>query len=484
MPKVTRRGFVKGALAAGAAMTLPSMEVLGANERVNLGFIGVGGRGRHSANWFNGVDGVRVAALCDADMKHVERAAKKFPKAKKMQDMRHMMDDDDIDAVVISTCNHWHVLAGIWAAQAGKDIYVEKPLSWNVWEGRQLVDAVRKYNVIAQGGTQQRSDPLQKRIKDFLDSGKLGKIKYVRCNRYGLRGSIGKREEPLTPPDSCDYNLWLGPAKDKPIYRDRFHYQWHWVWNTGNGECGNWGPHLLDDARNVVYRDKKTMPLRVVSGGGRLGWDDVGDSPNTHFAYYDTGDVPLILDVHNLPMKKGTRAGDVWEKYRTKAFLCIMCENGYYAGGRGGGGAYDYDGKKIKNFPGDGGGSHAQNFIDAVRARDSSILNAPVEETHYSTAWCHMANNSYMLGSDFTPEEAKEAVESYKPWQEVVEGFYEHLDANEIDPDKADIKLGPMLEVDPQTEQLRGPTATAKARSLMDGSWRGYRDGFEVPEDA
>ena len=483
MTDLKRRRFLQGALAAGATAAMPASSVLGANERVNLGFVGLGGRGSHSVNWFSGLDGVTVGGLCDADEDRVADEAQDYPDATTTTDMRRLYEDDDIDAVVISTCNHWHVLAAIWACQAGKDVYVEKPLSWNVWEGRQLEKARKKYDCIVQGGTQQRSDPLQEKVKRFLDSGELGRIKYVRCNRYGRRHSIGMRDEPLDPPDSVDYNMWLGPAQDKPIYRDNFHYQWHWLWNTGNGECGNWGPHLLDDARNVVYRDRETLPRACVAGGGRLKWDDAGNTPNTHFAYFETGSVPLILDVHNLPRNADQQGvPDIYEKRRTRAFLVIECEDGYYAGGRGGGAFYDLDGNKIKQLNGDGGGGHAANFIKAVRHHDQSMLNAPVVQTHYSTCWCHMANNSYRLGQDFTKEEAKARVEGYQPWNEVVEGFYEHLEANEIDPDEADIKLGPVLEIDPRTESLKGPSATDKARALMDGSLRGYRDGFEVPE--
>ena len=480
MVRLTRRRFLKGTLAAGAATALSASRVLGANEAINMAFVGLGGRGSSSAGWFSGIPGVRVAGLADPEEGRLGACQKKWPDAKAVKDMRRLFDDKGIHAVCISTCNHWHALAAVWACQAGKDVYVEKPVSWSVWEGRMMVEAARKHQRIVQAGTQQRSDPFQKELRAWLDEGHLGKMKYVRLNRYGLRGSIGRRETPLEIPDSIDYDLWLGPAKDQPIYRKNLQYDWHWDWNTGNGELGNWGPHLTDDCRNVVFGDKVTLPLRCVAGGGRFKWNDAGNTPNTHFIYFDTGGVPVIMDVHNLPRKTGENVDDVYEKRRTRAFLIIECENGYYAGGRGGGAAYDLDGKKIKGFKGNGGGGHAANFIEAVRSRKTSDLNAPIEQGHYSTAWCHCGNVAYRLGGAYSQEEAKARVKGYRPWEEVIDEFHAHLDANEIDPKKADIRLGPVIEIDPDSQTLTGACATAEAKALWTGEDRGWRKGYEI----
>lgn len=475
--KYSRRSFL--ATSALGVSALSASRVLGANERIRVGSIGLGGRGMASANWFSEIPGVDIAYLCDVEQESLERAKMTYPHAKATLDLRQVIDDQNIDAVVVSTCNHWHVLAALWAIQAGKDVYVEKPVSHNIWEGRKLVEATRKYNRIVQGGTQQRSDPYQAELRDFLASGPLGKIKYVRCNRYGMRGSIGKRDTPLTPPGTVDYNMWLGPAQDLPMYRERFHYDWHWIWNTGNGELGNWGPHILDDLRNVVFGDKIKMPKRVLAGGGRVGWDDAGETPNTHFVYMDTGDVPVIVDVHNLPRQKGIKAGDIYKRRRTSAFLVVECENGYYAGGRGGGTAYDKDGKSIQRFRGDGGGAHAANFINAVRSRKASDLNAEIEEIHYSSAWCHLGNISWRLGDSYQRDEAEGMIKGFAPWKDVIDEFHAHLEANEIDAAKADIQLGSMLEVDADQETFVGPTATPEALALLR---REYRKGFEVPD--
>jgi len=482
MSNLTRRHVMQGAAAGAAAIMLPTHHALGANDRINLGFIGVGGKGNGAIEWFSSTTDATITWACDVDRNYVDRAKQHAEKrghknVRGCVDLREMLDDKDLDAVVISTCNHWHCLAAIWACQAGKDVYVEKPVSHNIWEGRKLVEAARRHNRIVQGGTQQRSDPLQQQIKDYLDAGELGAMTWVRLNRYGVRGSIGKRDTPLTPPESVDYNLWLGPAADEPILRPNLHYDWHWDWNTGNGEAGNWGPHIFDDCRNVVFRDKVPLPKRVLAGGGRFVWDDAGETPNTHFVYMDTGVVPVIFDNHNLPMSRERNTNDVYMKRKTRAFLVIECENGYYAGGRGGGAAYDASGKVIKKFNGDAGKGHAKNFIDAVRSRKREDLNGEIEQIHYSSAWCHLCNISYRLGATMKREEAAERIKGFEPWADVLDSTYAHLEANGVDPAHADLKLGTMLEIDPQRETFIGPTATSEAKALLRHE---YRHGFEI----
>jgi predicted dehydrogenase len=479
----TRRSFLgHGILAATclySSTAISSAAVAGANDKIRIGFIGLGGRGMLLLKQFAAIKDVEVAYLCDADSAHLDKAKSQFPKAKTAQDMRKIFDDPDIDAVVIGTCSHWHALATVWACQAGKDVYVEKPVSHNIWEGRKMVEAATKYERVVQGGTQQRSDPFQQELKAYLDSGELGKIRYVRCNHYGKRESIGKIEQPLKPPASVDYNLWLGPALDEPIHRKNLHYDWHWVWNTGNGEMGNWGVHILDDLRNVVFRDKISLPKRVISGGGRFGWNDAGQTPNTQFYYMDTGDIPVVLDVHNLPRKKGMNAGDIYLRRRTSSFLIIECENGYYAGARGGGAAHDSNGKIMKRFSGNAGAGHQQNFIDAVRSRKSGDLAAGIEQSHYSSAWCHLANVSWRLGKDADIEAAKAELKDFEPWQEILAELPAHLDANEIQLKSGDLRVGKMLEIDVANETIIGDAATAAALALIKPE---YRKGFEVPD--
>jgi predicted dehydrogenase len=474
--KLTRRGFI-GATALGTATLFsPLSRVLGANGDIRLGFIGLGGRGGSLLGQFAKEEGVRIVALCDADKSKLDRFAEQHPHAARVTDMRRLIERRDIDAVVIATSNHWHALSAIWAMQAGKDVYLEKPCSHNVWEGRKLVEAARKYDRIVQGGTQQRSDPMQSEIKAFLDSGELGRIQYVRLNRLGVRASIGRRSAPLEIPDSVEYDLWLGPAEDRPIYRDRLQYDWHWDWNTGNGELGNWGVHILDDCRNVVFRDKATLPRRVVAGGGRFLWNDAGNTPNTQFVYYDTGSIPVVMAVHNLPRATGAKEADIYQRLETRAFLVIQCENGYYAGSRGRGAAFSNERKQIKAFDGNSGRGHAGNFLQAVRSRKRADLTAEIEQTHYAAAWAHLGNAAYRLGQTYNRGQALERVRGYGPWEELINGFEAHVRANGIVPDSA--RLGPMLEIDTQRETLTGPTATPAARALLT---REYRKPYTVP---
>ena len=288
MTRLDRRTFLAGSM-AGAAATIaaPSSSLaFNANEEIRVGFISCGGRAQGLMGSFSKVPGVRIAGLCDPDESRLGKAKDRFPKATGWSDLRGMLDDDNIDAVVVATCNHWHCLASIWAMEAGKDVYVEKPLSHTQWEGQQTVAAAKKYNRICQLGTQQRTDPMQAEIKKFLHEEKaLGEIKAARVNRFGVRGQIGKRSEPLPTPKGVDYNVWLGPAAEQPLYRDKLHYDWHWDWNTGSGEMGNWGVHVRDDLRNNVFQDKVALPKRIMGGGGRVTWNDAGQTPNVHFVY-------------------------------------------------------------------------------------------------------------------------------------------------------------------------------------------------------
>ncbi|HYE16883.1 MAG TPA: Gfo/Idh/MocA family oxidoreductase [Tepidisphaeraceae bacterium] len=491
----SRRTFLASAAASTAAVALSRSRVYGANDRVNLGFIAVGGRGSHSASWFNDLnkpasaeaagkgpalppENVRVASLCDADTKVLGNVHKKYKDAKAEVDFRKILDDKDVHAVVISTCNHWHALAAVWAIQAGKDVYVEKPVSNNVWEGRKIVEAARKYNKIVQGGTQQRSDPVQKQVKEFIKSGKLGKMLWIRGNRFGVRDSIGKRDKPMVPPADVNYDLWLGPAQDQPIFREKFHYDWHWVWNTGSGEMGNWGVHILDDIRNMLD-DQCTLPKRILSAGGRVAWNDAGETPNAHTVYFDTGVVPVIFSLSNLPLNKERKtAATVWRGQPQSGYV-IAFENGYYSGARGGGWVLDKDWKKVQQFKGDGGGLHARNFIEAVRNRKPQHLNAEIEVAHLSSSWCHLANVAYQLGKGYTREQHEAAAKDFAPWTELVDGFHKHLEANEVDAAKAALKVSTMLEIDPAKETFVGQSATPEALALLR---REYRKPYVMPE--
>lgn len=477
MRSLSRRHILQAGLAAGVSLALPTSRAYAANEKVRIGMIGLGGRGGEVSKAFSSVDGVEIAAVTDPDNERVGEFAKKYPQAKPYGDLRKLLEDKSIDAVVVTTCNHWHCLASVWAMQAGKDVYVEKPLSHSQWEGAQVVKAARKYDKIVQLGTQQRSDPMQAEIKKYLHEDKaLGKIEFIEVVRYGVRASIGKNKTPLEIPASVNYDLWLGPAQELPIFRDKLHYDWHWDWNTGSGEMGNWGVHVLDDARNNGLLDQPRMPKRVMAGGGRFAWNDAGETPNVHFVYYDTGSIPVLLGLSNLPAAPGAK-GSLNFRGATSGYV-IHCEGGYYSGQRGKGAAYDKDGKKIREFKGDSGGKHQQNFVDALRKRDRKVLNAEIELGNDSTGWCNMANIAYRAGGEYTRAQAEEIRKDYKPWTDLQDQMQEHLANHGVAMDAKSVKLSTVLELDAKGEKFVGAGADKGNKFLK----REYRKGYEVPE--
>jgi hypothetical protein len=474
---LSRRRFVQTVSAASVLTTsIPRRAHAQSSNEVRLGFIGCGSRAGEHLQYFSKLDGIKIAGLCDPDASKVNAARSIGPDAKTFSDLRALLDDKDIDAVVVAACNHWHCLAAIWAMQAGKHVYVEKPLSHSQWEGRQTVAAARKYNRVCQVGTQQRSDPMQAEIKQFLHKEKgLGEILSARVNRYGVRASIGKRDTPLAIDPNLDYDLWLGPAQDKPIYRSKLHYDWHWDWNTGSGEMGNWGVHVLDDLRNNVFEDKVTLPKRIFGGGGRVVWDDAGETPNVHFVYFDTGSIPVVIGLSNLP--ESPKSSKPPKPAGPNSGYVAYCEGGRLEGQRGSAVAYDKDGKQIKKFKGGGGnGLHHKNFIEAVRKGDASILNTDVEVGHHSTGWCNLANIAFRTGAAFDMDKANQL--DNKEWRGMVDEMKQHLAAHSLDINDCGMKLGPMLSIDAEKEVFIGEHAE-QANQLLK---REYRSSFVVPE--
>ncbi|TWT50724.1 Glycosyl hydrolase [Rubripirellula amarantea] len=476
MKSLNRRTFLAASAATGLTTSLaPRVMASSTANEVNLGFISCGGRAGELMKQFTAVEGANIAALCDVDESRVGLAKQRFPKAETFTDMRKLLESPSVDAVVIATCNHWHCLAAIWAMEAGKDVYVEKPLSHSQWEGRQTVAAARKYNKICQIGTQQRSDPMQAEIKKFLHEEKaLGEIESARVNRFGIRQPIGKRETPLDIDKNVAYDLWLGPAQDQPIYRNSLHYDWHWDWNTGSGEMGNWGVHVLDDLRNNVFQDSVKLPQRILGGGGRVAYNDAGQTPNVHFVFFDTGSIPVVIGLSNLPAKPGSKK--VAGHPGPASGYIAYCEGGRFEGQRGKGVATDNDGKVIRTFKGAGDIKHQANFIDAVRAQDRSMLNAEIEVGNDTTGWCNLANIAARTGQRFTKESANEV--SHEGWTELLGEMDSHLKAHGLQLDNEQISLSPMLKLDQKTEQFVGE-GSDQANELLK---RQYRSGYEVPE--
>ncbi len=479
---ISRRQLLVYGVAAGVYSSLPARRLRAANvaDDINIGFISCGGRAGQLMGQFSKVPGVEIAGLCDPDENRLASAHARYPKAQTWTDLRDLIASKDIDAVVVATCNHWHCLAAIWAMQEGKDVYVEKPLSHSQWEGRQTVAAARKYDRICQIGTQQRSDPMQAEIKDFLHKEKaLGEIKAARVNRYGVRPSIGKRDKPLPIENNVAYDLWLGPAEDKPIFRKSLHYDWHWDFNTGSGEMGNWGVHVLDDCRNNIFQDSVSLPQRIMGGGGRVTFNDAGDTPNVHFAYFDTGSIPVVIGLSNLEdgATKGQGKPKSPQHPGPGSGYMAYCEGGRFEGQRGRAVAFDNDGKQIRTFKGTRGDvMHQATFIEAVRKHDRSILNAEVEVGNDSTGWCNLANVAYLAGSQFSRDQASSI--ELQQWTDLMVAMDKHLESHDIGLESNGIQLSRMLTLDEQTEQFVGEGSDVANRFLK----RKYRKGYEVPE--
>jgi predicted dehydrogenase len=458
-----------------------------AGERLRVAVVGVKGRGMEHVSGFAAKHNCVVTTICDADKavigKAMELVAKRQGKEPKFeQDVRKVVEDKDIDVVAIATPNHWHALASIWALQNGKDVYVEKPVSHNVSEGRRIVEAARKFKRICQAGTQSRSMKGMQEAIAFLHSGKLGKLRLARGLCYKLRPSIGKVKGPQEVPASVDYDLWCGPAPKKPLMRKRLHYDWHWIWDYGNGDLGNQGIHEMDKARWGL--NKHELARSVRSLGGRFGYDDDGQTPNTQVCVYDYGDCELIFEVRGWPSvspfpgkesqpkppKKGGKkkgpdnfVGNIW--YGSEGVL--VCPS--YSGGI----AYDNDGQVIKRFSGDG--DHFGNFVNAVRSRRAEDLTGDILEGHLSSALCHLGNISYKLGLTHPFSKRGKVFGADKDAEGAVARMEEHLGANKISLDGLNFRLGRKLTVDARSESFVGDK---EADALLT---REYRKGFEVP---
>ena len=484
MERITRRDFVKSSIAAGVALAVPFSKVRGANDEIRVAVVGFRGKGKHHIGMIREIPGVRIVALCDADQEVIDTQVAQFKERnesldKTCTDLRRILDDDSIDAVFTATPNHWHSLFTVWACQAGKDVYVEKPVSHEIWEGRKMIEAARKYRRIVQAGTQSRSGDAPAEVFKYIQEGNLGKILVARGFCYKRRPSIGKVSGPQAVPSSVDYNLWTGPAQLQPLMRERLHYDWHWVWNTGNGDLGNQGIHEMDMCRWALGQDK--LPNRVMSIGGRLGYDDDGETANTQVAIFDYKPAPLIFEVRGLPQSKpaeGQRGS--MDHYRTvRIGVVIECEHGYYAGGGGGGWVYDNDNKKVKQITGGGRDQHVANFFKAMRSRKVSDLNADILEGHLSSSLCHMANISHRLGQQCPQEEIRERLGGNSAALDSLGRLEKHLAANEIDVKKGSVTLGPWLEFDPEKEEFVGEWPAFWANKLVK---RNYRKPFVVPE--
>jgi predicted dehydrogenase len=474
MANLTRRQFLQGSAAlAGAALVSRADEPrpqssTAVADRLNVAVLGVHGRGREHVRGYAGRNGCIVTHICDADsavvgpaMDAAERAQHRRPTY--VQDLRRIMDDRSIHVVSIATPNHWHALAAIWAIQAGKDVYVEKPVSHNVSEGRRIVEAARHHNRICQTGTQIRSSTGVRQAMEFLHRGGLGRLQVARGLCYKRRPSIGRTTGPQPVPATVDYNLWCGPAPDQPPRRRQFHYDWHWFWDYGNGDLGNQGVHQMDVARWGL--NKNELASSVLSLGGRFGYVDDGQTANTQICVFNYGDAELIFEVRGLPTAPYRRVmvGNVFH-----------CANGYLVcPGYNSAIAYDNDNQEIRRFG--GAEDHFANFIHAVRSRRRADLHADILEGHLSSALCHLANISYRLGRPQPFNERTRAFGDDRQAYETLARMETHLHDNRVPMDGETYKLGRRLTLDVATERFRDDD---EANRMLT---RHYRRGFVVP---
>lgn len=399
MSPLTRRSFLQHAARgiAGSliiAGTKASGRVVGANDRIRIAVAGINGRGQAHLKAYAEMKDVEVACLVDPDSRlfasrsaAVTKIAGNTPKC--VQDIRRALDDKNIDAVSIATPNHWHALMGIWACQAGKDVHVEKPCSHNIVEGRRLVEAARKYDRIVQHGTQRRSDPQWVKLTSDIRKGKYGKLLLAYAFSYRPRESIGIKD-PQPPPAELDYDLWVGPSPKHPFRTNLVHYDWHWIWDFGNGEMGNLGTHQLDMARCGMPAG--AAPRGVVSVGGRFGYTDQGQTPNTQLTFFDFGGLKLLCEQRGLVDKKAIK---VTVEFHTDQG--VVKEGKFFPKGRDVG--ETIEGAAVGGFA-DMGRVHFRNFIDCMRSRKREDLRGEILEGHQSTLLGHLGNISYRLGKD------------------------------------------------------------------------------------
>jgi predicted dehydrogenase len=467
MKRMNRRSFLRRtSLATGAVALLPPhARALGANDDLRVAVVGFNSQGQVHLKALRELAGVRVVALCDCDRAVLDRelaaAKKRDETVAGYTDIRRLLEHKDVDAITTATPDHWHALATIWACQAGKDVYVEKPLSYCLREGRKMVEAARKYNRIVQVGNASHAHATGDMV---IRTEKAGQIRVVYTSLDRLRQSIGKVTADQPIPPSIDYNLWLGPAPMGPLRRKNLHYDWHWVWATGTGELGNNGIYPLDEARLAL--GLKTLPKRAMSFGGRFLFDDDGETPNTQIALFQYEPGPLVIfELRNFPSEKGPKVpatGVVGEhgSDRLPRWTGWVGDTGGFAAHKG----------------------HICNFVKAVRSRDAGDLRMNVLEGHLSTAMVHTANISYRLGRPAPAEAIRESIKDRgSEAVETFERFREHLAANGVDWTKTEAVLGPWLEIDAEKEQFAGRgELVAKANTLVT---RDYRPPFVVPEN-
>jgi len=486
--KISRRDFVEQALLTATAALATGVvsnstraadapvRVVGPNDKLRVAVIGVNGQGGgHIGQWLRNPD-VDLVAVCDCDpgayQKHVGKFKDLANPPKYVQDVRKLLEDKNIDAVSIATPNHWHALMAVWAMQSGKDVYVEKPCSHNVQEGRVMTQWARKLGRICQMGVQSRSMTGMRDTLAFIQSGKIGKVTSARAICYRRRDSIGLVDTDAPIPAGMDFDLWCGPAPKVVPKRKRLHYDWHWVHATGNGDLGNQNPHELDKARWGL--GKQELPKHVISLGGRLGYVDNGDVANSQVTIFQWDDALLISDVRGLPIKSPVDFGLKGGPFNGAANIWFGTE-GYAVGPNYTSGvAFDYDGNQLGKWSGGDYQAHFANFVTAIRSRNYQDLHLDIEDGHLSSALAHLGNVSLRMGTVVPEGTRPSEMTDNKHITETLDSFESHLKENGVDFNTTKYHLGQALTIDPKTEL----STDSAANQLFT---REYRKGFELP---
>ena len=505
MSACTRRSFIEdslfsaAALAASYGLWLPETvraqegqenqeenqeESVSPNEKLGVMIVGCGGRSADHISAYLADDRVAILYLCDPDSERAESRAdmveqKAGYRPKVVADLRDALGDPNLDVVSCASANHWHALCGVWAMQAGKHAYIEKPICHNIHEGKALIACAKKYGVMCQVGSQCRSNQALKDAFEFAKSGGIGEIKLTRGLCYKRRKSIGALGQ-YQVPETVDYNLWSGPAPivDPPT-RPNFHYDWHWQRLYGNGDLGNQGPHQTDIARTFLGVDQ--FPTSVISYGGRLGYQaergddsyvDAGDTANTEVSIYNYADgKTLVFETRGLETDdyRGAKIGVV--AHGSEGYL-VQIQYDYCA-------AFDKDMNMVKEFR--GGGNHFRNFIDAVLNNDYASLNADAHCGHLSAGLSHVGNISYYLGEDnkVSVREGRKIIEDFASADDNLDTYQRtiyHLVENGVNLEKYPISMGRVLKIDPATDSFVDDPEASKMET------REYRDDFVVPD--
>lgn len=477
---LSRRTFLHGssALLASCALAPAVIADRRSDDELRFAIIGLNGRGRELRRALTLVENSRVTALCDVDEAILAREVKDSTKdgvaPAAESDLRRILERKDVDAVFIATPNHWHALAGIWALQAGKHVYVEKPVSHSVWEGEQLAHAARRYGRIAQAGTQNRSDSGLRGFDEWRASHDLGAVRWAHAVWFRVRDPIGRVDGPQPVPAGVDHDLFCGPREVLPVRRKSYHYDWHWQWPFGNGEIGNLGAHLIDDLRWLL---RVGYPKRVLCAGARLKWDDDGDTPNVSLSVLDYGSFPALLELRNLPIAPGFGTGPTL-RGRGSGVL-IRFERGWFFGTRAESTAYGEDGAVLGTWRGDAGKDHLKNFARAIRRNDPAQRRAPLEDVVASSATCHLANLAWRSGVDASLDEVRTAIGSVDPAHSALDSLPVHLAANGLDFGKVRLRLGGWLQVADGAPRFTGGPNFAEANGLLRED---YRAPFTVPD--